>query len=109
MHMHIGSGVDYCHLAKVCDAMVEQVILSGCDIQAISAGGGLSIPYHLAEERIDINHYFALWHGARERISAYLGHPITLEIEPGRYLVAESGVLLAEVRAVKEWVKIIIY
>lgn len=50
MHMHIGSGVDYCHLAKVCDAMVEQVILSGCDIQAISAGGGLSIPYHLAEE-----------------------------------------------------------
>lgn len=101
IHMHIGSGVDYCHLAKVCDAMVEQVILSGCDIQAISAGGGLSIPYNLAEERIDINHYFALWNSARERISAHLGHHITLEIEPGRYLVAESGVLLAEVRAIK--------
>lgn len=101
IHMHIGSGVDYCHLAKVCEAMVEQVILSGCDIQAISAGGGLSIPYNLAEERIDINHYFALWHDARERISAHLGHHITLEIEPGRYLVAESGVLLAEVRAIK--------
>ena len=22
IHMHIGSGVDYCHLAEVCDAMV---------------------------------------------------------------------------------------
>jgi len=101
IHMNIGSGVDYCHLAKVCEAMVEQVILSGCDIQAISAGGGLSIPYNLAEERIDINHYFALWYDARERISADLGHHITLEVEPGRYLVAESGVLLAEVRAIK--------
>ena len=30
-----------------------------------------------------------------------LGHPVTLELEPGRYLVAESGVLVAEVRAVK--------
>jgi len=30
-----------------------------------------------------------------------LGHPVTLEIEPGRYLVAESGVLVTEVRATK--------
>ncbi|VFS54461.1 Diaminopimelate decarboxylase [Moellerella wisconsensis] len=28
-------------------------------------------------------------------------HSIELEIEPGRYLVAESGVLIAEVRAIK--------
>lgn len=38
--MHIGSGVDYCPLAKICDAMVKQVIWSGCDIQAILADGG---------------------------------------------------------------------
>ena len=37
----------------------------------------------------------------RQRIEAARGHPITLEIEPGRYLVAEAGVLLSEVRAVK--------
>ena len=32
---------------------------------------------------------------------ALVGHALTLELEPGRYLVAESAVLLAEVRAVK--------
>lgn len=101
LHMHIGSGVDYQHLSSVCDAMVEQVISAGVDIQAISAGGGLSTPYREDDETIDISHYYNLWHEARQRIATHLDHPIELEIEPGRFLVAESGVLLAEVRAVK--------
>lgn len=101
LHMHIGSGVDYQHLANVCDAMVEQVVSSGVDMQAISAGGGLSTPYREQDEVIDIQHYYSLWNSARQRIEQHLGHTVELEIEPGRYLVAESGVLLAEVRAVK--------
>ncbi|AIR85154.1 diaminopimelate decarboxylase [Pantoea rwandensis] len=102
LHMHIGSGVDYGHLQQVCDAMVDQVIEFGQDLEAISAGGGLSIPYRFGEEAIDTQHYFGLWSGARDRIAAHLGHPVKLEIEPGRFLVAESGVLVSQVRAVKE-------
>lgn len=102
MHMHIGSGVDYGHLEQVCGAMVQQVIDFGQDLQAISAGGGLSIPYRIGDETIDTAHYFGLWNAAREAIAAHLGHPVKLEIEPGRFLVAESGVLIAQVRAVKE-------
>ncbi|MCP9268268.1 diaminopimelate decarboxylase [Xenorhabdus sp. XENO-1] len=101
LHMHIGSGVDYQHLANVCNAMVEQVILCGEDIQAISAGGGLSIPYKTGDEVVDTEHYYSLWHEARQRIERHLGHHVELEIEPGRFLVAESGILMAEVRAVK--------
>ncbi|WP_045969372.1 diaminopimelate decarboxylase [Xenorhabdus doucetiae] len=101
LHMHIGSGVDYQHLSNVCNAMVEQVILCGEDIQAISAGGGLSIPYKIGEESVDTEHYYSLWHEARQRIEQHLGHHVELEIEPGRFLVAESGILMAEVRAVK--------
>ncbi|MDA5549550.1 diaminopimelate decarboxylase [Yersinia massiliensis] len=102
IHMHIGSGVDYQHLEQVCDAMVEQVISLGQDISAISAGGGLSIPYEFGGDEIDTEHYYGLWNNARERIAAHLGHSVSLEIEPGRFLVAESGVLIAQVRAVKE-------
>lgn len=102
LHMHIGSGVDYGHLQQVCDAMVDQVIEFGQDLEAISAGGGLSIPYRFGEEAIDTQHYFGLWSGARDRIAAHLGHAVKLEIEPGRFLVAESGVLVSQVRAVKE-------
>lgn len=102
MHMHIGSGVDYAHLERVCGAMVRQVVGLGQDLQAISAGGGLSVPYRDGEAAIDTDHYFMLWNDAREQIARHLGHPVTLEIEPGRFLVAQSGVLLAQVRCVKK-------
>ena len=102
IHMHIGSGVDYGHLEQVCGAMVRQVIESGQDLEAISAGGGLSIPYRYGEEAIDTAHYFGLWNAAREKIADHLGHAVKLEIEPGRFLVAESGVLISQVRSVKE-------
>lgn len=89
-------------LEQVCGAMVRQVVEFGQDLQAISAGGGLSIPYHEDEEAIDTDHYFGLWNAAREQIAKHLGHPVKLEIEPGRFLVAESGVLVSQVRSVKE-------
>ena len=102
LHMHIGSGVDYGHLEQVCSAMVNLVKQAGVDLEAISAGGGLSIPYRESDARIDTAHYFSLWDAARREIAAHLGHAVHLELEPGRYLVAESGVLLAEVRATKQ-------
>jgi len=104
LHMHIGSGVDYAHLQEVCGAMVDlvkTVQAQGLDLRAVSAGGGLSIPYQSDQPTVDTAHYFSLWDAARRQIAAVLGHTVVLEIEPGRYLVAESGVLVTEVRATK--------
>src|ERR1700750_700091 len=56
LHMHIGSGVDYAHLERVCDAMVqqaEQAAAAGFDLAALSAGGGLTVPYHGHEAPVD--------------------------------------------------------
>lgn len=109
LHMHIGSGVDYSHLEHVCTAMVDLVRRTAAHspaavahLQAVSAGGGLSIPYRDGDQRIDAAHYFSLWDGARRNISTLLARPIHLELEPGRYLVAQSGVLVTEVRATKQ-------
>jgi len=101
LHMHIGSGADLEHLARVGDAMARAVERSGHDLRAISGGGGLPIPYRSGETPIDPDQHFAVWDQARRRIEAHLGHSVQLEIEPGRYLVGSSGVLLAEVRAAK--------
>ena len=104
LHMHIGSGVDYGHLSQVCGAMVElvrQAKAAGHDLHAISAGGGLSIPYRDGEPVIDTAHYFGLWDAARKEAEGVVGHKLALEIEPGRFLVAESGMLISEVRATK--------
>jgi diaminopimelate decarboxylase len=101
LHMHIGSGADPQHLERVCGAMVDQVIGLGRDIRAISAGGGLPIPYRPGEPELDLSAYARSWSGARKRIEAHLGHAVELEIEPGRYLVGSAGILVAEVRATK--------
>jgi diaminopimelate decarboxylase len=101
LHMHIGSGADLDHLARVGDAMVLAVERAGRDLRAVSAGGGLPIPYREGEAPIDPALHFAVWDKARGRIEAQLGHSVELEIEPGRYLAGPAGVLLADVRAVK--------
>ncbi|QJC31832.1 diaminopimelate decarboxylase [Enterobacteriaceae endosymbiont of Donacia tomentosa] len=102
IHMHIGSGVDYKHLKKVCNSMISNVIQPYMPkINIISAGGGLSIPYRYNDEIINISHYFNLWNKTRNIINNYFNKNIKLEIEPGRFLVAEAGLLVCQVCAIK--------
>ncbi|WP_175653769.1 diaminopimelate decarboxylase [Pseudomonas sp. Marseille-P9899] len=101
LHMHIGSGVDYGHLAQVGGAMVEVIKALDHDIEAFSIGGGLSTPYREGDVAVDVERYASTWQKAKAEIEAFLAHPVRMEIEPGRFLVAESGRLVTEVRAVK--------
>jgi diaminopimelate decarboxylase len=101
LHMHIGSGTDLKHLSKVRDAMETVAVAAGPAVHCISAGGGLPVPYRQGETYVDLAAYFALWDTTRRRLEDRFSHAVRLEIEPGRYLVAESGFLIAEIRAVK--------
>lgn len=102
VHMHIGSGTDLEHLSQVCQAMERTVATIGRTVTTISSGGGLPVPYKSEDSFIDLDKYYQLWDESRHRIAKLLGHPVRLEIEPGRYLVAEAGCLVAEVRTVKQ-------
>jgi diaminopimelate decarboxylase len=101
LHMHIGSGTDLEHLAQVSGAMERAAMVVGDQLESISTGGGLPIPYTEGESYVDLEAYYRLWDETRKRLESKLGHPIRLEIEPGRYVAAESGSLVAEIRAVK--------
>ncbi len=101
LHVHIGSGADLEHLSQVVGAMERLVGEAGPKVTTISAGGGLPVPYREGEARVDLEAYFQLWDAGRRRMQERLGHALSLEIEPGRYIVAESGYLIAEIRAVK--------
>ena len=101
LHMHIGSGADYSHLRKVGDSMLDAVQRAKRPLKAISAGGGLSTPYRAGEKDVDIAEYYAAWNETRLAAEQVTGGPVGLELEPGRYLVANAGILAAEVRAVK--------
>lgn len=102
IHMHIGSGTDFEHLAQVCGSMEQVVEHVGRSITTISTGGGLPIPYQAGQTYVDLDRYYELWDSVRRRLQDKLGHKLTLEIEPGRYLVAESGYLVTEIRAIKK-------
>ncbi len=102
LHMHIGSGTDFEHLSQVCEAMHKTAIKVGSTITMISAGGGLPTPYRSTDVGLDVARYFQLWDKTRKELEAEFGHSITLEIEPGRFLVAESGYLISEIRAIKK-------
>jgi diaminopimelate decarboxylase len=102
LHMHIGSGTDLAHLAQVCGALEKAAIDVGRSLKTISAGGGLPIPYKESETYVDLDQYFELWNATRNRLQDRLGHKLSLEIEPGRYLTAESGYLVTEIRAIKQ-------
>ncbi len=101
LHMHIGSGTDFEHLSQVCGAMVRAAKHVGPGLEVISAGGGLPIPYRRNQARIDTEAYYSLWDKARKEIEREVGHAVRLEVEPGRYLVAESCVLVTQIRSVK--------
>jgi diaminopimelate decarboxylase len=101
LHMHIGSGTDLEHLRHVCQAMEKTARDVGRSLTNISAGGGLPVPYKSDQSYVDLPAYFELWDATRKRLEDAFGHKLTLEIEPGRYLVAESGYLITEIRTVK--------
>lgn len=101
LHMHIGSGTDLAHLATVAEALEKTAREIGRSLTTISAGGGLPVPYRPEETRADLSGYFELWDATRNRLEDAFGHRIRLEIEPGRYLTAEAGTLITEVRAIK--------
>jgi diaminopimelate decarboxylase len=101
LHMHIGSGTDLAHLAEVAEALERVAIEVGRSLTTVSAGGGLPVPYKPGEVHADLSGYFTLWDAMRKRLEDRFGHRVRLEIEPGRYLTAESGFVITEVRAVK--------
>jgi diaminopimelate decarboxylase len=85
----------------VCGALEQAAGEVGASLASISGGGGLPTVYRPTDSYVDLAAYFALCNAMRKRLQERFGHALQLEIEPGRYLVAESGYLVAEIRAIK--------
>ena len=97
LHAHLGSGIDdprhwrdvYAHLVGLADNVGT--------VETVDIGGGLPIPYTPDAQDFDLT----LWREGLDEIKA--AYPrYGLVIEPGRYLVAEAGVLLLGVTQVVE-------
>ncbi|VFP81564.1 diaminopimelate decarboxylase [Buchnera aphidicola] len=102
LHIHIGSGINEKNLYHICNSMKKYAIKINKKIKFISAGGGLNIPYRSKDKEININNYFKKWNETKKIISSALNCSVKLEIEPGRFLVGQSGILVTKVYSVKK-------
>ncbi|MFB0515567.1 MAG: diaminopimelate decarboxylase [Candidatus Neomarinimicrobiota bacterium] len=101
IHMHIGSGADFEHLSRVRQALSTAALMAADTVTTLSGGGGLPVPYRPGEELFDAARYVQDWQETKADLETTLGRALTMEVEPGRYLVAEAGLLLTEVRGTK--------
>ncbi len=97
VHAHLGSGIETSeHWKQVVDELAGFARRIG-SVEILDIGGGLPIPYSDDDEPFDLD----AWADGLTEIKAV--HPaFKLAIEPGRFLVAEAGVLLAHVSQVIE-------
>jgi diaminopimelate decarboxylase len=100
LHVHIGSQIlsldPYRQALARVAAFWRELVRAGHPIESIDVGGGLGVCYRDGEDHpIAAADYAAV---IREALDGYHGK---LLLEPGRYLVAEAGVLLTRVIRVK--------
>jgi diaminopimelate decarboxylase len=97
LHAHIGSGVD--DLAPLLESARRLLELTTAfrNLRFLNLGGGIYVPYQPGEREFPIDEYGAELTTLAERLLR--ARDLTAILEPGRYVVAQSGFLLARVTA----------
>lgn len=97
---HIGSQLlDYGPILEAADkvlALVERLRAKGVPIRHLDLGGGLGVRYRAADSALPVKEFIAI---LRRKLAT---SDLDLMLEPGRSIVAESGVLLTRVLFVKQ-------
>ncbi len=103
INQHIGSlfmdSEAYLHSVQNTLSVARQF----ADLEFVDLGGGFGIPYHKQanQSRLDLKDLGNRLSDMIDLWMAEYGKTIEVKIEPGRYIIAESGILLGRVYAVK--------
>lgn len=104
IHMHVGCGWTGSAITQFFQAVDRLTSIAGDIIEShgpleyINFGGGLGIPLKAGESNVDISLYSR---GIVERVRQ-LGLGIKVCVEPGDYMVKDTGTLLSEVVMVED-------
>ncbi len=103
LHEHTGSGIPEAVQMmlgmKKLITLVDRKIFP--DLEFVDFGGGFKAPYLPDEQRIDYSEFGNETTKLMEEVSQNYGKELNLYFEPGKFLVAESGVLLVKVTTLK--------
>jgi diaminopimelate decarboxylase/aspartate kinase len=96
LHAHLGSGIlDAAHWSSVCAQLASLAERIG-NVRILNLGGGLGVPSHPGEAELDVGAVDAALTEVKRAYPQY-----ELWLEPGRWLVADAGVLLARATQAK--------
>lgn len=96
LHTHIGSGADPAVWQEAIDQSLK-IAEQLPDVVALDIGGGYKVGRVEGEATTDMRQVFDIFARALEAFAGKTGRQLHLEIEPGTYLVANAGTLLARI------------
>jgi diaminopimelate decarboxylase/aspartate kinase len=95
LHAHVGSNIFKTDTWASTAGFLIDTAKKFKDVKIIDIGGGLGIAEKPAQDQLDIE-------TVEEKLSAVKKAGYEIWIEPGRFLVAEAGVILAKVTQIKQ-------
>ncbi len=102
VHSHIGSGIlEVDEFIKAIDVTLN-VAKHFDNLEFIDFGGGLGIPYSSSDKELNMADFGSRVSDRFVKFCRDYGKDLSLYLEPGRFLVAESGILLITVNNLKE-------
>lgn len=96
LHVHVGSGADPKLWARVMESCLE-IAGNMPDVKTLDIGGGFKIHRYGAEAETEMEMIFGVLTDKLKQNEKKTGRKLSLEIEPGTWLVGHAGVLLSEV------------
>ncbi len=102
IHSHIGTGILEPEPMIEAVEMVLSIARQLHNLQFIDFGGGFGVPYHPDQKPLDVETLGQKMTARFQKFCKEYGSDVKLKIEPGRYLIANAGTLLATVTNMKQ-------
>ena len=96
LHIHIGSGADPVMWGIVMDTALDIASVMP-DVTSLDIGGGFKVHRYGDEKEADMNEIASVFSQKLTEFKGTTGRKILLEVEPGTWLVAHAGTIIATV------------
>ena len=100
VHSHIGSEANLDHWLRIKNLTLD-FAKQFDDIEFVDLGGGIPVVYRPTDKPMPLKEWGERLTESFTQFSREYGKDIQLQIEPGRFIAADSGVLVAEVQNLK--------
>ncbi len=102
LHVHSSSMILDEQVFGSAAELLMKLALQFPDVRILDLGGGIRPPYREDDDHPDLDALASCLQKPLERFEKESGRRLQLWFEPGRFLVAESGILLTRVNVLKE-------